>query len=112
MESSFSSDEPWRKVCILKGHHKLLPPGQIPFPIMYPNGHSINSKKIADLQKMVPYLPSLPRDFYTLLKDHLVCNDNTNDHVIDYKCLYMDVISRGVRRRVPVVQWLYTLDTQ
>ena len=83
MKSSFSSDEPWQKVCILKRRRKLLPPGHIPFPIMYPNGHPLKLKKIADFQKMIPYLPSLCTDFYTLLKDHPVCNDNTNNHFID-----------------------------
>jgi len=39
--------------------------GPISVPLSYPDGHPVNPKKIADLQKMIPYLPPPRRDFYS-----------------------------------------------
>ena len=64
MKLSFDSEESWQKVCILKGRRKLTPPSDIDCPIMYPYGHPINPKKVADFQNMIPYLPSSRRDFF------------------------------------------------
>ena len=72
MKSSFSFEEPWQKVCILKGRRKLPPPSQIAFPIKYPNGHPMIPKKVADPQTMVPYLPPSSRAFFESLNQHPV----------------------------------------
>ena len=79
MKSSFSVHEPWQKVCILKGRKKVAPPKAISVSISYPDGHPVNPKKIADLQKMIPFLPPQCRDFYHSLTDHpisLASDDN------------------------------------
>ena len=83
MKSSFSVDEQWQKVCILKGRHKLSPPNDINYLIKYPDGHPINPKKVVDLQTMLPYLPSSCRDFYRSLVNHPVSHNNSDDHVMD-----------------------------
>lgn len=72
MKSSFNSDEPWQKVCILKGRKKEAPPKDMNVTVTYPNRHPINPKKIADLQKMIPYLPPSCRGFYHSLEAHPV----------------------------------------
>ena len=82
MKSSFSVDEQWQKVCILKGRHKLSPPNDINYLIKYPDGHPINPKKVVDLQTMLPYLPSSCRDFYRSLVNHPVSHNNSDDHVM------------------------------
>ena len=72
MKATFSAYEPWQTVCILKGRKKVAPLKEINVPISYPNGHPINPKKVADLQKMIPFLPPQCRDFYNSLADHPV----------------------------------------
>ena len=64
MRSPFSDDEPWQKVCLLKGRRKLVPPIDIEIPIKYPEGHPLNPNKIADLQKMISYLPNSCKEFF------------------------------------------------
>lgn len=78
MRSSFSEDEDWQKVCILKGHRKVPPPTSVELPVKYPSGHPINSKKVADLQTMIPYLPTSCKNFYVSLKDHPISNQSTD----------------------------------
>ena len=58
MRKTFSLEEPWQNVCVLKNRRKLALPLDIDYPIMYPNGHPINQKKVSDLQTMLPFLPS------------------------------------------------------
>ena len=59
-----SHDEPWSKVNLLKGR-KRLPPSQVLFlPEKYPNGHPVKSKKLDDLQRMIPFLPAEHRPYY------------------------------------------------
>ena len=72
MKSSFSIEDPWQKVCILKGHSKFPPPTTINLPVLYPTGHPINPNKVSDLQKMIPFLPHSSREFYRSLEDHPV----------------------------------------
>lgn len=74
MKSSLSTRDPWQKVYILKGRSKLPPPTDINLPIMYSSGHPINSNKVSDLQKMVPFLLPSCQQFYTSLFNHPVCN--------------------------------------
>ena len=50
MNSSFNIEEPWQKVCALKGRGKKAPPKELNELISYPKGHPINPNKIADLQ--------------------------------------------------------------
>ena len=57
MKCSFDVIEPWQKVCFFKGRGKVTPT-DIEFPALYPNGHPINPKKVADLQTMI-FLPAL-----------------------------------------------------
>lgn len=81
MKSSFDVVETWQKVCILKGRRKLPPPDVVDLPIKYPDGHPINPKKVADLQKLIPYLPSICRGFF--LSHHPVTSGNTDDHITE-----------------------------
>ena len=67
---SYSTDEGWSRVNLLKGRKRMQPSTSIPFPIKYPNGHPLKPKKVQDLQRMVPFLPEEHRQFYTDLKDH------------------------------------------
>jgi len=78
MRSSFSVHEPWQ-VCILKGRRKKSPPKDLNVPLSYPDGHPVNPKKIADLQKTIPYLPPPCRDFYSPLADHPVSSNSDDD---------------------------------
>ena len=59
MRTILNLEEPWQKVCILKGRRKLAPPLDIEYPVKYPNGHPINPKKVSDLQTMLPFLLSV-----------------------------------------------------
>ena len=60
MKSSFSSEEVWQKVCILKGRRKLPPPGQIAFPIKYPVAiPSIRRKLVSFKQWLLTFLHRL-----------------------------------------------------
>ena len=77
LRATFNTDEPWQKVCILKGRGKQAPPKEFDVSILYPEGHPINPKKIADLQKVIPYLPPSCREFYRSLADHPV--EETDD---------------------------------
>ena len=61
---SYDTDEPWSKVSILKGRSKESPSCSVPLPIKYPSGHAVNPKKLDDLQRMLPFLPSENRQFY------------------------------------------------
>ena len=56
-EIIFSAHEPWQKVCILKGRKKVAPPKAMNVPTLHPDSHTINPKKVADLQKMIPFIP-------------------------------------------------------
>ena len=61
---SFNLDEPWSKLNLLKGRKKMQPSSSLSLPVKYPNGHPLNPNKIADLQRMVPFLPEEYRQFY------------------------------------------------
>ena len=61
---SYDTDEPWSKLSLLKGRKKLPPSLPVTLPEKYPNGHSIKSKKLEDLQKMIPFLPQESRQYY------------------------------------------------
>ena len=61
---SYDHDEPWSKGNLLKGR-KRLPPSQVLFlPEKYPNGHPVKSKKLDDLQRMIPFLPAEHTPYY------------------------------------------------
>ena len=79
MKRTFSLQEPWQKICILKGRKKLPPPIDMEFPVKYPDGHPLNPKKVNDLQSMIPYLPPASREYYASLKDHVVSTESNDD---------------------------------
>ena len=79
MKSSFSASEPWQKVSIYKGRKKQAPQKDINVSVLYPDGHPLNPKKVADLQKMVQFLPPQCRDYYISLADHVVSLDSVDD---------------------------------
>ena len=79
MKTSFSAKDPWQKVCILKGRSKIHPPTDIDLPTLYDGGHPVKSAKIADLRKMVPFLPPSCCEFYTSLADHPVILQGSDD---------------------------------
>ena len=80
MKTSFSTQDPWQKVCILKGRSKLPPPADIA------GGHPIKSKKIADLQKMIPFFPPPCQEFYSSLADHPVSSGSDDQDDEDDEC--------------------------
>lgn len=53
---TYISAEPWSKVSLLKGRKKTQPDVSLDMPELYPNGHGVKPKKVADLQKMLPYM--------------------------------------------------------
>jgi hypothetical protein len=79
MKTSFSTEDPWQKVCILKGRSKVPPLTDIDFPILCDGGHPIKPNKIADLQKMIRFLPPPCREFYTSLADHPVAEESDDE---------------------------------
>ena len=81
MKSSLSKEEPWQKVCILKGQKYLHPPKEIHLPIGHPNGHQLNPNKVADLQKVVQFLPPLCRDFFISLANNPVEYNSYNTNI-------------------------------
>ena len=60
----YNTDEPWSKVSLLKGRKRLLPSIVVALPVKYPNGHPIKSKKLEDLEQMIPFIPQENRQFY------------------------------------------------
>ena len=55
---TYVSAESWSKVSLLKGRQKSRPEVDLStLTNLYPNGHGVNPKKIADLQTMLPFLP-------------------------------------------------------
>ena len=79
---SYSTSEQWSKVNLLKERKKLQPSYDANLPLKYPNGHRIKKKKVDDLKRMIPYLPTEHRRFYLDLE---ACHgesdptDNDND---------------------------------
>ena len=54
MKSSFSTQDPWKKVCIVKGRSKLSP-ADINLPIMYSSGHPITHPLVIYLKLCQPH---------------------------------------------------------
>lgn len=52
LRKTYDKSEEWSKVSLLKGRKKTTPNMDVPLPQMYPDSHSINPKKINDLQRM------------------------------------------------------------
>ena len=73
---SYSLDESWSKVSLLKGRKKIPPATSISLPIKYPNGHSILKTKVQDLKKMIPYLPEEHKQFYIDLREQSDSEDS------------------------------------
>ena len=61
---SYNTDEPWSKVSLLKGRKRSPPSRVVALLEKYPNGHAIKSKKLEELEKMIPFLPTENRQFY------------------------------------------------
>ena len=64
LRCSYNTDVPWSKVSLLKGRKRSPPSRVVALPGKYPNGHAIKSKKLEDLEKMIPFLPTENRQFY------------------------------------------------
>ena len=79
---SFDKSETWSKVSLLKGRRKEPPNICIPLRCKYPEGHPIKSKKIKDLQKMIPFIPVEHRHFYEDLSS-LPSTENGSDSEYD-----------------------------
>ena len=77
---SYDESEKWSKLSLLKGRQKTRPNVDVSLPCMHPNGHAINPKKIADLQKMVPYLPPEHRQFYLDLHNHPTSSSSDTEY--------------------------------
>ena len=77
---TYSKDEPWSKVCLLK-ERKKRPPSEAVLMLKYPQGHPIKTKKLDDLECMIPFLPEEHRKFYTDLCDSATSEslDNSED---------------------------------
>ena len=76
---TYSSEECWSKVSLLKGHQQKQPSKSLCFPNKYPNGHPIKRSKVEDLQKLVPFLPVECRQFYIDLTSQPCSNDSDAD---------------------------------
>lgn len=48
-------------------------------PLQYPDGHAIKTKKIEDLVKMIPYIPTEHRYFYESLQEHVTAENVSDD---------------------------------
>ena len=81
MNLSFCVEEPWPKICILRGRKMLVPPTNLDLPILYPNGHSNNPRKVSDLQTMIPFVPLSCQDFYRSLVNYPVAGDFDSDDI-------------------------------
>ena len=73
---TYVSAETWSKVSLLKGRKKIQSDVSLNMPQLYPNGHGVKPQKIADLQKMLPYIPVEHRSFY---EDICVGDENSSD---------------------------------
>ena len=76
---TYSSEECWSKVSLLKGRQQKQPSKSLCFPSKYPNGHPIKRSKVEDLQKLVPFLPVECRQFYIDLTSQPCSNDSDSD---------------------------------
>ena len=81
MNLSFCVEEPWPKICILRGRKMLVPPTNLDLPILYPNGHGNNPRKVSDLQTMIPFVPLSCQDFYRSLVNYPVAGDFDSDDI-------------------------------
>ena len=63
---------------LLNGRKKLPPSRVVPLPEKYPNGHAVKSKKLEDLERMIPFLPPESQQFYNDLLTS-VPRDTSND---------------------------------
>ena len=68
---SYDRSEEWSQVSLLKGRKKTSPNTDLSLPEKYPDGHPVKTKKIEDLKKMIPYIPTEHRQFYEDLRS---CN--------------------------------------
>lgn len=48
-------------------------------PEKYPDGHPVKTKKIEDLKKMIPYIPTEHHQFYEDLWDHVTAENVSED---------------------------------
>ena len=48
-------------------------------PEKYPNGHAVKTKKIEDLVKMIPYIPTEHCHFYEVLQEHVTAENVSDD---------------------------------
>ena len=61
---TYSTEECWSEMNLLKGRKKEHPLIFVSLPIKYPNGHPILPKKVEDLKKMIPFIPEKYKQFY------------------------------------------------
>ena len=65
LQYSYDEQELWSKV---KGRKQVQPVHIVTLPEKYPNGLFTKSKKLDDLQRMIPFLPTEHRSFYQQLQ--------------------------------------------
>ena len=76
---SYDRSEEWSQVSLLKGRKKTSPNTDLSLPEKYPDGHPVKTKKIEDLKKMIPYIPTEHRQFYEDLQDHVTAENVSED---------------------------------
>lgn len=71
--------EEWSRVSLLKGRKKTSPNTDLSLPKKYPDGHPVKTKKIEDIKKMIPYIPTEHHQFYEDLRDHVTAENVSED---------------------------------
>ena len=79
LKYSYDTSEEWSRVTLLKGRKKTQPTVDLCLPEKYPNGHAVKTKKIEDLVKMIPYIPTEHRHFYEALQEHVTVENVSDD---------------------------------
>ena len=76
LKYSYDTSEEWSWVTLLKGRKKNTTNGG---PLLAWKGHAVKTKKIEDLVKMIPYIPTEHRHFYEALQEHVTAENVSDD---------------------------------
>ena len=77
---TYISAEQWSKVSLFKGRKKQQPNVDVDLPCMYPDGHGVKTKKVEDLQKMIPFVLAEYQQFYKDLEDCAINDLSDNEY--------------------------------
>lgn len=63
----------------------------IQLPLLYPNGRTIESKKLKDLKDLLPFIPPICHEFYYNLQETHTDERDEEDVIIEMKCAAVNV---------------------